>query len=660
MSVYAAEISKIAALISNPTSRRLLGCFSSRRRATHPTNTPMAAAADHQHGHIDKEKEKELLSSVVGDIRCYSGSDPLRPWLRGIRRLEGSLPPATLREKLPRFLQKCAEEFQDEPRYRDDPRYLRVWIQMMDYVKDAKPLLKKLERNRIGLKRAAFYMAYAIYYEKRRRFQEAEQMYRVGIQNLAEPIEELHKSHDQFIYRMELYRKRKDKEGMPSRVKTLPRCANQVDGQSRNYTELKSNPVQKLGSSSNSSLCRYPPLGHAKDGVPSRGTSGDNKNLSRCNSDDTVVVRFVGSALVGKSETEDACHHGLVEPTINLKEAMDDINSMFLEPVEPETMLKKRSKRDQPKFNQQAGALHIFVDEEQLNSGDSNILHGKNTKSVHPKFSQQTSAFEIFVDEDCPNGTNQNVGQNRKSNKENSQQTSGFEIFVDENEPKGNDQNVMCHKNTRCPRPLRDSARQQGTGDFQKPFVGGFAILADDEDEQCANNDDGVRINSRSMHPHNKLTMLHAEQANKETRHGEGENPLNFGLREDTIIRRFVGSAVVDEPKVENACHHGLVDPTINLKEAMSDINNMFGKPLNFQDGKKPNRKTNAVSERKAAPVSGFCILADDDISKDPAAKDKSSNSCTFGSESGLFEPTITTRDVMSEINDMFGMSLDF
>jgi hypothetical protein len=53
------------------------------------------------------------------------------PFRRGIRRLEGALPPATLREKLPRFLQKCAQEFQDEPRYRDDPRYLRVWIQMV-------------------------------------------------------------------------------------------------------------------------------------------------------------------------------------------------------------------------------------------------------------------------------------------------------------------------------------------------------------------------------------------------------------------------------------------------------------------------------------------------------------------------------------------------
>jgi len=526
-------------------------------------------------------------------------------------------------------------------------------------------------------------MAYALYYEKRRRFQDAEKMYRVGIQILAEPIEDLHKSHDQFIRRMELYQKKKDKlqEGVPSRAKPLATCANQVEGESRNYTELKSNPVQKLGSASNSSLCRYPPIGHPKDGVLSRGTSGDNKNLYRCNSDDTVVVRFVGSALVGKSETEDACHHGLVEPTINLKEAMDDINSMFLEPVEPETMLKKRSKRDQPKFNQQAGALHIFVDEEHPNNNDSNILNGKNAKSDHPKFNQQASAFDIFVDDDGSNGNNQNVGRNRNINKENNQKSTGFGIFVDENGPKGNDQNTICHKNIRGPpRPLRDSARQQDLGYFQKPFVGGFAILADDEDEQCENNHDGY---SRSGHPtHNKITLLHSEQADSETRYREDENPVMTGPGEDTIIHRFVGSAVVDEPKVENACHHGLVDPTINMKEAMDDINNMFGKPLNFKDGKRLNRKTNVVPERKAAPISGFSILSDDDLSKDPAAKDKPisgfsilsdddlskdpaakqkpNNSCKFGSESGLFEPTITTRDVMSEINDMFGMSLDF
>jgi len=51
----------------------------------------------------------------------------------------------------------------------------------MDYVADAKPLLKKMERNRIGLKRASFYMAYALYYEKHKRFNDAEKMYNLGI-----------------------------------------------------------------------------------------------------------------------------------------------------------------------------------------------------------------------------------------------------------------------------------------------------------------------------------------------------------------------------------------------------------------------------------------------------------------------------------------------
>jgi hypothetical protein len=48
-----------------------------------------------------------------------------------MRKMERALPPPTLREKLPRFLQKCAQEFQGDLRYRDDPRYLRVWFQLV-------------------------------------------------------------------------------------------------------------------------------------------------------------------------------------------------------------------------------------------------------------------------------------------------------------------------------------------------------------------------------------------------------------------------------------------------------------------------------------------------------------------------------------------------
>ncbi|GJN13915.1 hypothetical protein PR202_gb00671 [Eleusine coracana subsp. coracana] len=589
------------------------------------------------------KQEKELLSSVAGEVRSYAGSDPLRPWLRGIRKMERALPPETLREKLPRFLQKCAEEFQDDVRYRDDARYLRVWIQLMDYVKDAKPLLKMMEQKGIGLKRASFYMAYALYYEKHRRFESAEKMYCLGIQ---------------------------------------------------------------------------------------KGKSGGHINLSRCNSDDTVVVRFVGSALVGRSETEDACHHGLVEPTINTKEAMEAINSMFLEPLEPETILKRRSRHEKPNYNQQASTFNIFVDEDEPNGNDPNNNRNNTMKQEHPKVSQQARGFEIFVDEDDPNNNNQNSGQIRNYEKDNvklDQESGGFEIFVDEREANGNVQNVMCHKSTRCPpRPLSDSSRQQGSSDFQKPFVGGFAILPDDEDEQCENKklnqenggfeifvneheasgniqnamrhknnmscprplcdssrqrgnsdfqkpfvggfailhddeDEQCDINSSNVQStHDKNAMLCAEQAALETRYHESSHPVISGQREDTIIHRFVGSTVVGEPQVENACHHGLVDPTVNLKEAMNDINSMFGKPLNFKGDRANNRKNNTLSDRKEAPASGFFILADDDLEEKATGKTNESKSCKFDAENGLFEPTITTRDVMAEINDMFGMPLDF
>lgn len=55
-------------------------------------------------------------------------------------------------------------------------------LRQMDYVDDAKVLLRKMEKNGIGFKRAMFYLAYALYYEKQKNFTEAEKMYHVGVQ----------------------------------------------------------------------------------------------------------------------------------------------------------------------------------------------------------------------------------------------------------------------------------------------------------------------------------------------------------------------------------------------------------------------------------------------------------------------------------------------
>lgn len=47
--------------------------------------------------------------------------------------MKESLPPQLLKEKLPRFLQKCAQTFGTDRRYANDMRYLRVWLQLVTF-----------------------------------------------------------------------------------------------------------------------------------------------------------------------------------------------------------------------------------------------------------------------------------------------------------------------------------------------------------------------------------------------------------------------------------------------------------------------------------------------------------------------------------------------
>jgi len=166
-------------------------------------------------------------------------------------------------------------------------------------------------------------------------------------------------------------------------------------------------------------------------------------------------------------------------------------------------------------------------------------------KEGHPNFSQQTRGFEIFVDQDGPNGNDQNAGQNRNSDKENvklNHEKAGFEIYVDEDEANDSVQNAMWHKNNKHPpRPLCDASRHQCESTFQKPFVGGLAILPDDDEEQSGRSDEGIKINSITVQTtHDNNSLLRPVQYSG-TGYHEDSHHADSGLREDTVIHRFVG-----------------------------------------------------------------------------------------------------------------------
>lgn len=299
-------------------------------------------------------------------------------------------------------------------------------------------------------------------------------------------------------------------------------------------------------------------------------------------SDDTVVAKFVDTAIVGKSEAEDACHHGLVDPTINMKEAMSAINNMFREPLET-APVSRRSRQCQRR--------------------DDNLGNG----------------FKVFVDENLDN----------RGKSEDKTEELSF--------------SVLQHRRT---------ATQQS---HQEPLN---IFIDDDKDSPDQSDVQNSTEDSTSPASHGNVFVF----PNPKDLPGESSGDLDVGgssqprFREDTMVCRFVGSTISDEPQVENVCHHGLVDPTINLKEAMDDINNMFGKPMEFVRKRRVKKQDKGIDTKN--DFGHFSILPDDNL--DHKQEKKMPDLPGRSRDADLFEATVTTKEAMDEINKMFGMPLDF
>ena len=267
-----------------------------------------------------------------------------------------------------------------------------------------------------------------------------------------------------------------------------------------------------------------------------------------------------------------------MDPTINMKEAMNAINSMFRAPLET-VPLPKKSQRN----------------------------HSKEDRSPQ-------NGFEVFVDENLDNGIKPSGSLPLQQRTEASQPNQEpLQIYIDD---EGCSETI--DPNVNLPEDSTSSASQLNAFVFPHP--------KDLTSEKSGDMDE--------------------------------ESSRNSKFREDTVVCRFVGSAILDEPEVENVCHHGLVDPTINMKEAMNDINNMFGKPIDFVRKKRSMKQEKAPEINSGKKLGGFSILADDEPEQQQAPPPPKLP--VKSKESELFEPTLLTKEAMDDINKMFNVPLDF
>jgi len=327
-----------------------------------------------------------------------------------------------------------------------------------------------------------------------------------------------------------------------------------------------------------------------RDASKQQEDTGESDESRMCHRDDTVVVKFVDTAIVGKQEAEDACHHGLLDPTINMKEAMNAINSMFREPLEIAPI--SRSRRSRPKEEHSLNSeFDVFIDENLDNGTES--LHGKKEKSISLKVH---GGVQIPLIHQEP-----------------------FQIFIDDEESGENGDRTQKNK-------LKESkTRNLAEGSRSSALPLNAFVFPSPKDLPTGSSD-----------------------------YMDDESLPRIKHREDTVVHRFVGSTILDAAAVENVCHHGLVDPTVNLKEAMDDINSMFGKPMDFVRTKRPRQDKTPVMKQD---ICGFSILPDDDLEHQQGQPPPKSSRV---SNTDLFEPTVFTKAAMDDINKMFGMPLDF
>ncbi|KAF3928240.1 hypothetical protein AA313_de0207631 [Arthrobotrys entomopaga] len=128
--------------------------------------------------------------------------DPLDPYLRYVKWIQ-EVYTAGGGRLLERTLYRATHKFEDSPEFKNDARYLKLWMTWIQTYSDApRESFAFLARKGIGSGLALYYEEFAAYLESQNRKAQAEEIYEMGIQRNARPVERLRRKYDEFVARL--------------------------------------------------------------------------------------------------------------------------------------------------------------------------------------------------------------------------------------------------------------------------------------------------------------------------------------------------------------------------------------------------------------------------------------------------------------------------
>lgn len=198
--VIEAQKENIQALPSGRSAKKLAELFSpqhapSSRKALQSVASP--ADTKTVNDSIRAEFEAEVASLAESD-------DPLDIYDRYVRWILEAYPSAqaTPASQLHTVLERATKAFVSSPQYKNDPRYLKLWLHYIAFFADApRETFVFLARHGIGETLALFYEEYAAWLESVGRWSQAEEVYKLGIEREARPQPRLVRKFGEFEQR---------------------------------------------------------------------------------------------------------------------------------------------------------------------------------------------------------------------------------------------------------------------------------------------------------------------------------------------------------------------------------------------------------------------------------------------------------------------------
>ncbi|KAL9101667.1 MAG: hypothetical protein Q9163_003106 [Psora crenata] len=203
------------------SAKALASHYGPTSRATPPT------PGDTRNLNDTIREEYELELNAVQD-----SDDPLDIYDRYVKWTLSAYPSAqaTPESQLRPLLERATKAFQSATHYKNDPRYLKLWLNYIRFFSDApRETFTYLSRHSIGEGLALFYEEFAAWLESAGRWKQADEVYRLGIEREARPVERLVRKFREFQQRFETRVPNGEEPSSPALPTVRPALATKVD-----------------------------------------------------------------------------------------------------------------------------------------------------------------------------------------------------------------------------------------------------------------------------------------------------------------------------------------------------------------------------------------------------------------------------------------------